>query len=94
MEVHHEVSFAQRADGLLPLSQKAPGGQLMRRELLRNDGIRLRASERVGARVGVDDVLDAAVAAWSGRRGLAGEATALPNPPEVFSDGWPAAIWV
>jgi predicted RNase H-like nuclease len=46
----------------------------------------------VGAGVRVDDVLDA-VAAWTGRRILAGEAASLPDPPEVFSDGWPAAIW-
>jgi predicted RNase H-like nuclease len=42
----------------------------------------------------VDDVLDAAVVAWSGRRVLSGQADSLPDPPEVFSDGWPSAIWV
>jgi predicted RNase H-like nuclease len=37
-------------------------------------------------------VLDAAAAAWSARRVAAGTAVLLPDPPEVFSDGWPAAI--
>jgi predicted RNase H-like nuclease len=35
----------------------------------------------------IDDVLDAAVAAWSARRFAKGEATSMPDPPEVFIDG-------
>jgi hypothetical protein len=34
------------------------------------------------------------VAAWSGRRVVTGDARSLPDPPELFADGWPAAIWV
>jgi predicted RNase H-like nuclease len=94
VEVHPEVSSAQLADGPLPLSKRTPVGQRMRRDLLRKNGIRLLGVDEVGAGVGVDDVLDAAVAAWSGRRVLAGEAALLPDPPQVFSDGWAAAIWV
>lgn len=41
----------------------------------------------------VDDVLDAAAMAWTARRILEQTAASLPDPPEVFSDGWPAAIW-
>jgi len=46
-----------------------------------------------GDKAAVDDVLDAAVAAWSARRYAEGTATALPAPPEVFDDGPAAAIW-
>jgi predicted RNase H-like nuclease len=45
-------------------------------------------------RVPVDDVLDAAVAAWTARRVALGTARSLPSPPEDVGDGWPTAIWV
>jgi predicted RNase H-like nuclease len=41
-----------------------------------------------------DDLLDACVVAWTAARYAAGTAYSLPDPPEVFSDGIPAAIWV
>jgi predicted RNase H-like nuclease len=44
--------------------------------------------------VAVDDVLDAAAVAWTARRYVDGAARSLPDPPEAFADGWPAAIWV
>lgn len=44
--------------------------------------------------VGDDDLLDACAAVWTARRVAAGLARAMPDPPEVFSDGVPAAIWV
>jgi predicted RNase H-like nuclease len=40
-----------------------------------------------------DDVLDACAVAWSAARHVSGLARSLPDPPEVFSDGIPAAIW-
>jgi predicted RNase H-like nuclease len=43
---------------------------------------------------GLDDVYDAAAMAWTARRVARGEAVSLPDPPEVFSDGIPSAIWV
>ena len=42
----------------------------------------------------LDDLLDACAVAWTARRYAAGTAYSLPDPPEVFSDGLPAAIWV
>jgi predicted RNase H-like nuclease len=63
----------------------------VRRDLLATVGILVDTSV-VGA--AVDDLLDAAVVSWSGRRVLSGQADSLPDPPEVFSDGWPSAIWV
>jgi predicted RNase H-like nuclease len=52
--------------------------------------------EEVGPEVGlagVDDVLDAAAAAWTARRRDRGTARAHPQPPQVFSDGISCAIW-
>ena len=39
-----------------------------------------------------DDVVDAAIVAWSARRIARGEARPLPDPPEV-AHGRPVAIW-
>lgn len=91
VEVHPELSFTRMAGHPLPSSKKTADGQRLRRNLLEQAGIRVDHPVRVGA--GVDDVLDAAAAAWSGRRVLTGVGRPLPDPPEVFSDGWPAAIW-
>jgi len=65
-----------------------------RRALLADAGLTL-TGDLGGAteNAGVDDVLDAAVAAWTARRVLLGHAQPMPNPPETFSDGWPCAIW-
>ncbi len=65
-----------------------------RRTLLRSAGIHLDQDfGPAGARAGVDDMLDAAVAAWTARRCDAGQASPLPDPPETFTDGLPCAIW-
>jgi predicted RNase H-like nuclease len=47
-----------------------------------------------GRHAAVDDVLDAGAAAWTAARVADGAATPLPDPPVVYSDGWPTAIWV
>ncbi|WP_442914336.1 DUF429 domain-containing protein [Kribbella sp. NBC_00709] len=46
-----------------------------------------------GEVAGVDDVLDAAAAAWTARRYAEGRARAYPSPPEQLGDGIPSAIW-
>jgi predicted RNase H-like nuclease len=46
-----------------------------------------------GERAGIDDVLDAAAAAWTARRLANGQAWPMPDPPETFSDGLACAIW-
>jgi hypothetical protein len=46
----------------------------------------------IGARVGANDVLDAAVGAWTARRYTEGVAVSYPDPPIQYSDGWPCAI--
>jgi predicted RNase H-like nuclease len=47
-----------------------------------------------GDGAGVDDVVDAAAAAWTGRRVAQSLARSLPDPPERFSDGLDCAIWI
>ncbi|MEU4395978.1 DUF429 domain-containing protein [Kribbella sp. NPDC023855] len=95
VEVHPEVSFAQLAGAPLTVRKSTWAGAERRRALLAGAGIALTGELGLaGAAVGVDDVLDAGAAAWSARRVARGEAVSLPNPPETFADGWPAAIWV
>lgn len=93
IEVHPEVSFAEMNGGGLAHSKTTPEGERERLDLLRAHGIVIDAPlKRRGA--GADDVLDAAAAAWTARRHASGHGHSLPDPPQVFSDRWPAAIWV
>jgi predicted RNase H-like nuclease len=91
-EVHPEVSFRAMNDGQ-PVGnrKKSAGGALKRIELLQRYGIELVDLIET-APAPLDDVLDAAAAAWSARRILSGEAKTLPDPPEEI-DGYPIAIW-
>ena len=94
IEVHPEVCFAEMAGSPLDHSKHQPEGLVLRRSLLEGEGISvpndLWAMGRVAA---ADDVLDAAAAAWTGRRFAQGLASSMPDPPEVFSDGLDSAIW-
>lgn len=91
-EVHPEVSFRELAGGHLTWSKTSWNGLLLRRRLLADAGIRLpdRIEEVEGAVA--DDVVDAAVVAWSARRIAEGTARTLPDPPQQ-GDGRPVAIW-
>lgn len=94
VEVHPEVSFARLAGAALTVRKSTWAGAECRRRLLADAGV-LPAGEldEAGRRAGVDDVLDAAVAAWTARRVLLGQAHPRPDPPEIFSDGLSCAIW-
>jgi predicted RNase H-like nuclease len=70
--------------------KKSAGGALERIALLRRDGIDIDRLD-AAARVPLDDVLDAAAAAWSAHRIANGTARSLPDPPEIV-DGYPVAI--
>lgn len=95
IEIHPEVSFATLAGRPLEVRKSTWAGIHVRRKLLAEAGIELDKDFGIaGASAGVDDVLDAAVAAWTARRFARGEARPLPDPPEVFSDGVPSAIWI
>jgi predicted RNase H-like nuclease len=91
-EVHPEVSFrAMNGGRSLGNRKKSAAGALQRLELLRGAGIELTALDEAGP-APLDDVLDAAAAAWSAQRIATGAAQSLPDPPEEI-DGYPVAIW-
>jgi predicted RNase H-like nuclease len=91
-EVHPEVSFRAMNEGRpLGYRKKSAAGALIRLELLSREGIELtNLNETAGAPL--DDVLDAAAAAWSAQRICAGLAESLPDPPEDL-DCYPVAVW-
>ncbi|GAA1246613.1 DUF429 domain-containing protein [Oryzihumus leptocrescens] len=94
VEVHPELSFAAMAGGPLAAGKKTWAGTQERRALLARHGIPVPEDlGPAGALAAVDDVLDAAAAAWSASRWAAGQARSLPAPPERFSDEIPCAIW-
>ena len=91
-EVHPEVSF--RALAGHPLAPKwSWDGHIERRIVLAQAGIVIPDDLGRAGTAGVDDILDAAAAAWSARRIAAGRGVSLPNPPEVDTNGRPVAIW-
>ena len=91
-EVHPEVSFrAMNERSPVGYRKKSAAGAIKRIELLRRQEIEItRLTDAASAPL--DDVLDAAAAAWSAQRILSGEAKSLPDPPKVV-DGYPVAIW-
>ena len=94
VEVHPELSFADLAGAPLAARKSTWAGAERRRALLAQAGIILTGDLGLaGEQAGVDDVLDAAAAAWTARRVSQGTARCLPDPPQTFSDGLPSAIW-
>jgi len=93
IEVHPEVCFRAIGGRDLQWPKKTWNGQLLRRSLLSSAGIDLPDDLGRAGAVPVDDVLDAAAAAWSARRYALGQAVPLPSPPEVDPDGRQLAIW-
>ncbi|GAB2679576.1 DUF429 domain-containing protein [Kribbella swartbergensis] len=94
IEVHPEVCFATMAGRPLTHPKSTWAGGEERRRLLANAGMQVPADiGPAGESAAVDDVLDAAAAAWTARRYAEGRALAYPEPPELFGDGTPAAIW-
>ena len=80
IEVHPEVSFRAMFGAPIPYSKKTWNGQMQRRQLLANVGLELPEQiEGDGGTVPVDDILDAAAAAWTARRWTNGEAESLPE---------------
>lgn len=77
-EVHPEVSFRLLNCGNQLSKKKTWGGLHSRLALLRSVGIELPQDLGGVNHVGIDDVVDAAVAAWSARRIAAGEARSYP----------------
>jgi predicted RNase H-like nuclease len=78
-EVHPEVSFQLMAGSPLSFSKKTWGGLQERLQLLGQEGISLPRNLGPSDRVGIDDVVDAAAAAWSARRIHSGEELRFPK---------------
>jgi predicted RNase H-like nuclease len=94
-EVHPELCFTEMTGAPMPASKRSWQGMIDRQAALASQGIVFDAVDRlVGARVPVDDLLDAAAAAWTARRLLAGVARSLPDPPQPVGIGRAIAIWV
>jgi predicted RNase H-like nuclease len=93
-EVHPEVSFTMMLGQPARAPKKSWHGMMERRSALAAVGIPLEhVDPMVGAAVGGDDMLDAAAAAWTATRLLAGAARSFPDPPEAHPSGRPVAIW-
>jgi len=90
-EVHPEVSFAALAGRHLNYSKGSWNGQMERRRLLAAASIDLPDDLPTG-QAAPDDVLDAAIAAWSANRKTRSEAATLPADPPL-QNGRRLAIW-
>ncbi|KUL25461.1 hypothetical protein ADL12_34955 [Streptomyces regalis] len=87
-EVHPEVSFSALAGGVpLDYPKKTWRGQNLRRRLLAAAGLVLPDELGEADRIAVDDVLDAAAAAWSAHRIALGVAGRIPELPEMDAEG-------
>ncbi len=94
VEAHPELSFASlRGGDPVPGTKKVWGGVMERMDLLVAAGIAVPADLGEAAQAAPDDVLDAAVVAWTAQRVAAGQAGCLPDPPEDGLDGAQVAVW-
>lgn len=80
-EVHPEISFAALTGGPILFPKRSWAGTRLRAQALANAGVVIADDDVEAANIATDDVLDAAVAAWTARRCLAGSATSLPEGP-------------
>lgn len=93
IEVHPELSFRAMAGGQVLPSKKTWNGAGERRALLEAAGVRLpRDLGRTGFEAAVDDVLDAAAAAWTAHRFALGKAECL-HPVVRFRSRRDVTIW-
>lgn len=91
-EVHPEVSFRimNRAERVPTKTSWA--GLTTRLRLLRREGIKLPDDLGEAGRVGIDDLVDAAGAAWSARRIAKGDDRSFPGAPTQTDRGRALAI--
>ena len=94
-EVHPEISFAVANGAPLTCSRHTWAGGQERGLILARQGLALTDPLLpAGRHAGPDDVLDAAIAAWSARRLAAGAGQSLPaRPGQLTRGGRPMAIW-
>jgi len=79
VEVHPELSFARMNDSPLTWNKRSWAGQSARRRLVADAGIDLPHDLGQANAVPVDDVLDAAAAAWTAWRVAHGKAVSIPE---------------
>jgi predicted RNase H-like nuclease len=92
-EVHPEVSFSLLAGAPILAGKRTAAGLGARRRALSDVGIAVPTHIADARGVAPDDVVDAAVVAWSARRIAAGQARSFPDPPERLAGGRLDAIW-
>lgn len=93
IEVHPEVSFRALHGAPITVSKATWTGHALRRGLLERAGISLPGElGDAGARGSVDDVLDAAVVAWSAHRHAIGKSERL-EPVITDATGRVVTIW-
>lgn len=93
-EVHPEVSFTVLLGAPARASKKTWAGMVERHNALKAAGISLDAIDGVApVHAAVDDMLDAAIAAWTARRIADGTALSFPDPPQLDSSGNQMAIF-
>lgn len=92
-EVHPELAFHLRATRPLP-GKRSWNGVMARLAIVRALGLELPDHIEGGDRMSPDDVLDAAIVAWTAA-GLHHPAglRSHPDPPEEWDRGRPIAIW-
>jgi predicted RNase H-like nuclease len=94
-EVHPELSFAELQGAVMMSSKKSWAGMLKRRGALLRVGIDLDdVAGDAGEWAATDDMLDAAVAAWSRRRISEGRARSIPAVAPIDPLGREIAIWI
>ncbi len=94
--VHPEVSFAELAGGPMVYRKSSAAGREERRRVLVRCFPELGVIEKTGRASGLptEDILDAAVSAWSALRLAEGRGRSLPNVVTFDVTGLPMAIWV
>jgi predicted RNase H-like nuclease len=92
-EVHPEVSFRHLGGAPMAYAKTTWNGQVARRTALVAHGIEVPDDIGAAGRAAPDDVLDAAVAAWSAHRIATGRAVSYPDPPQRAASGERIAIW-
>ena len=92
-EVHPELAFSAMAGRVLLTGKRSWNGACERRDLLAAEGLEIPSALDDAGAVPVDDVLDAAAAAWSARRIARQEADRVPHAPELDEHGRAVAIW-
>lgn len=91
-EVHPETSFAMLAGQPMSASKRQPAGQAERGAALAPEFDNLGTAPLSLPGTSLDDLLDAAAAAWTARRMAASTALIL-GRGELDATGYPMAIW-